>query len=699
MRAKPLLVLLLLLGACAERPGPAGGSAAPARWQGELPIAGPWLRDELPSSTLLYLRVPHPTALVAMPKDNDLDALFLSDANVRNVQAIESALIDTVLSEAPGAGGSALRLVLAHLRSPLEIVVRLGGSPSALIGVTTDFDSADALATAVAEAGLALAAPVDTNGVAEVTGLPVKLHLRLDAGTGRLLMNAGPNVTTESFERARASLTASGDHPLRVTEADIDASGQGLFLWMDAPNALPVLSLLTPPNLMQTVADLRLERFGEVALGWGVANRKSRIAAVVTFRDASDRGLVPAVDPVFAARSVGEPGALITLAMPDAEEYRRLESTALALLPGDSRGDWATAMEAMTDTVGFEVADLFAALGPDVSLVFDRAGDYLAVRIADTAAWDKVLAGLESLEPLQLERREIDGRSYVHMTMPDETALLGVDAGEASPLASRLLGRNHLYWVREGDYLYIASVPQMLYSRAALGADTVIGDWLADTQRIDTRHALLTVSWIGSGMNHRLYGAYIEVLQYLADVSEADFDVWSMPTAHALGLPRDGTLGLRLAAAPQRLTGELTFEHNPIEFLGGAAGIATVGIVAAIAIPAYQDYTVRARVGGGLLAARPTRDAVGEFYRANGRFPDAGEAAALAQGSDVGDGVNAIVVEPDSGRIAIELADDIAGGGHALWLSPEAGPDGGLNWRCTASLAEKLLPGLCRDER
>ncbi|MEO0996581.1 MAG: pilin, partial [Pseudomonadota bacterium] len=218
-----------------------------------------------------------------------------------------------------------------------------------------------------------------------------------------------------------------------------------------------------------------------------------------------------------------------------------------------------------------------------------------------------------------------------------------------------------------------------------------------DTQRIDTRHALATVSWTASGMNHRLYGAYIELLQYLADVAEADVDVWSMPTADALGLPRTGTLGLRLAAAPERLTGELTFEHNPIEFLGGATGIATVGILAAIAIPAYQDYTVRAQVGSGLLAARPTQDAVGEFYRVNGRFPGASEAAALAQGSEIDENVRAIVVEPDSGGISVELADDVAGGGHILWLVPEARPDGGLHWRCTGSLEEKSLPGLCRD--
>jgi type IV pilus assembly protein PilA len=49
--------------------------------------------------------------------------------------------------------------------------------------------------------------------------------------------------------------------------------------------------------------------------------------------------------------------------------------------------------------------------------------------------------------------------------------------------------------------------------------------------------------------------------------------------------------------------------------------VAIIGILAAIAIPAYQNYTVRAQVTEGLNLADGWKTAVGEFYAQNGQFP------------------------------------------------------------------------------
>ena len=55
--------------------------------------------------------------------------------------------------------------------------------------------------------------------------------------------------------------------------------------------------------------------------------------------------------------------------------------------------------------------------------------------------------------------------------------------------------------------------------------------------------------------------------------------------------------------------------------------VAIIGILAAIAIPAYQDYTIRAQVSEGLTMASASKAAVSEFFADNGTWPD-----------DVGDG-------------------------------------------------------------
>ncbi len=52
--------------------------------------------------------------------------------------------------------------------------------------------------------------------------------------------------------------------------------------------------------------------------------------------------------------------------------------------------------------------------------------------------------------------------------------------------------------------------------------------------------------------------------------------------------------------------------------------VAIIGILAAIAIPAYQDYTVRTQVTEGLNIAAPVKVAYGEFIAAHGRLPGGG---------------------------------------------------------------------------
>ena len=49
--------------------------------------------------------------------------------------------------------------------------------------------------------------------------------------------------------------------------------------------------------------------------------------------------------------------------------------------------------------------------------------------------------------------------------------------------------------------------------------------------------------------------------------------------------------------------------------------VAIIGILAAIALPAYQDYTIRARVSEGIMAAGGCKAAVAEYTASNGALP------------------------------------------------------------------------------
>ncbi|HEX2139136.1 MAG TPA: pilin, partial [Woeseiaceae bacterium] len=58
--------------------------------------------------------------------------------------------------------------------------------------------------------------------------------------------------------------------------------------------------------------------------------------------------------------------------------------------------------------------------------------------------------------------------------------------------------------------------------------------------------------------------------------------------------------------------------------------VAIIGILAAIAIPAYQDYTIRAQVSEGLNLASGAKVAVAEYYQNNGAWPSCNDLATCA---------------------------------------------------------------------
>ncbi|EMT5852971.1 pilin [Neisseria gonorrhoeae] len=70
--------------------------------------------------------------------------------------------------------------------------------------------------------------------------------------------------------------------------------------------------------------------------------------------------------------------------------------------------------------------------------------------------------------------------------------------------------------------------------------------------------------------------------------------------------------------------------------------IAIVGILAAVALPAYQDYTARAQVSEAILLAEGQKSAVTEYYLNHGKWPENNDSAGVASSaSDIKDAVTA----------------------------------------------------------
>ena len=128
-------------------------------------------------------------------------------------------------------------------------------------------------------------------------------------------------------------------------------------------------------------------------------------------------------------------------------------------------------------------------------------------------------------------------------------------------------------------------------------------------------------------------------------------------------------------------------------------GVMLVGILAAIAIPAYQDYTIRAQVSEGLNLSGGAKAAVTEYMNNNREFPLDNNAAALVPANQItGKYVSSVAVY--EGQIAITYGNQAHAAitGQTLYLIPDASNYPDVYWTCySQDLANKWLPAACRN--
>jgi type IV pilus assembly protein PilA len=119
--------------------------------------------------------------------------------------------------------------------------------------------------------------------------------------------------------------------------------------------------------------------------------------------------------------------------------------------------------------------------------------------------------------------------------------------------------------------------------------------------------------------------------------------------------------------------------------------IAIIGILAAVALPAYQDYTVKARATEIILAATTAKNLISEAAIINNTIPGAAYAVQnVTSGmtnSVFWDGTSIIVVGDMTALGASE--------GVSMSLTPSMNGSGGVNWVCAALTGTQYMPGSC----
>jgi prepilin-type N-terminal cleavage/methylation domain len=128
--------------------------------------------------------------------------------------------------------------------------------------------------------------------------------------------------------------------------------------------------------------------------------------------------------------------------------------------------------------------------------------------------------------------------------------------------------------------------------------------------------------------------------------------------------------------------------------------VAIIGILAAIALPAYQDYTKRSHVSEGLSLAGGAKTAIAEFYSSKGHWPPATGNASVGLDTKTNINGNAVTsVEVKGSTIEVIYNDKVETGKKVTMQGSVSG--GSFSWICGASATtttvnKKYLPSSCR---
>ena len=126
--------------------------------------------------------------------------------------------------------------------------------------------------------------------------------------------------------------------------------------------------------------------------------------------------------------------------------------------------------------------------------------------------------------------------------------------------------------------------------------------------------------------------------------------------------------------------------------------VAIIGILAAVALPAYQDYTVRAKVTEVILAASSGKTVVSEAVQVNGGMPESASLVISSQSSKYVQSVGYLMGATSvTGTITATAQGEAKITGSTITLTGTVEPTTNqVTWICNGSIASKYRPASCQ---
>jgi len=590
------------------------------------------LRDALPEHTLAYMRIPNIWGLLAAPKETVLKQVFVNENLQQQLQQIESAIYHNWLQKMEPVTRLPFSLLLHHVRSPAEFALFLpeAGMPPmmahTLFTVKLDFSQVAEVNTILREIvaqipELELAEPLSNEGfgMLATAAFPLFLHYEVESHLLTVLsgMAANYDMLKQALEQAET------DSAMYVMEEQIDDGQQGFLVWLNMQQLMPLLQNEIPSSDRQLLEKLGLLEINGIGFGWGSADGKGRLKLIVDAPKAGYRQLMPDIENELSLTTAGTPKMVALLSLPALQLLEGVEKILSTELLSEEMTNYQQFKLEFQQKMGFSVEELFQFFGQEMVFFSDEVGDFFAIQTNPEQDLTPLINLVEK-QGGKYEVRTVDGWDYYHLAIHIDIPQMAEPSDEMEGIIMALLndGDIHLYWNEESGYLIFANLPQLLFERDTTLQRVNIWQWLEQEQRQWVGNAFMLFSMSIPDSPRYFYHIYLNILNYLADVAHAKIDLFALPSARQLNLPKSGSYGAQIDISGSNIAFELIFDNNPFDFLlNSSSSVVVLGIMAAVAIPAYVDYQNKTKIATVLNNLSIVKTPVLEYFASTGKFP------------------------------------------------------------------------------
>ncbi len=680
-----------------------------------------WLEQKLPRQTLAYFRLPTLWDWVFSPKGDMLHPVQVMDEHKAQIDAMKTGLVNQYIDLVPPPFQGFYRLVIDEIDSPIEVAMLEpddgSATPNFVLGMTlanhTRDSFGDLLQTAMDMAGneIRIITPYNAEGLATMVVGPSPVYLKFSEDDGRLLILTGLSASDELIKEIYARDTIDLEHSAVYRfEQSVDASGRNFAMWADIDGLYNMFSFAFSAEEQAVMEMMNIDDMDFVWFGVASKGGQSEIILHASMPEAGFRYFMPRLDQSLDLKVAGNVSWAARLAIPTYEQYMQAHDFIIGM--DDEEGTMAAASveikSKMDEWLGFDAGNLLRAYGPEITVVSDESGVWTAYQVRDQSMHREITARLETRVGSTVESKNLAGvpikswKIATNRLMTEFDEAMGGEQPQLDPVTMAFLEtyqqlHTHLYWVQEGDYLVYGSVPQVLADRENHPNPGRLANWLsANSLRWD--NTIMGVATEVENLPQTVYHGYLTVMLFLGDLMGHEIDLFTLPTSDQLQLPDSGRLGLRMDSSANAFSIRFSYNYSALEMFSGGSTMTTVaviGILAAIAIPAYQDFQVRSEVAEYLANAGALRSELTLFYYDKGRLPNLPEAQAIMADYD-----EFLSYDVDTATIWIEIPQSASSqiAGMSIKMMPDEDSTGSIYWTCgSTSVAPRYLPGSCQD--